>query len=36
MARLLAELPRAMDELAAKGRFDRPAQVLKFPAPERT
>jgi hypothetical protein len=35
MARLLAELPRAMDELAIKGRFDQSAQVLKFPAPER-
>lgn len=36
MARLLAELPRAMNELAAKGRFDGSARVLKFPAPART
>ena len=36
MARLQAEFPRALNELAAKGRFDGPAKVLKFPAPERT
>lgn len=35
MARLQAELPRALTDLAAKGRFDGPARVLKFPAPER-
>ncbi len=35
MPRLLAELPRALDELAAKGRFDGTARVLKFSAPER-
>jgi hypothetical protein len=35
MARLQAELPRALADLAAKGRLDGPARVLKFPAPER-
>ncbi|MHB9119479.1 MAG: hypothetical protein ACYC2R_14595 [Burkholderiales bacterium] len=35
MARLQAELPRALNALAAKGRFDGTARVLKFPAPER-
>ena len=35
MARLQAELPRALNDLAAKGRFDGSARVLKFPAPER-
>jgi glycogen debranching enzyme len=35
MARLQAELPRALNDLAAKGRLDGPAKVLKFPAPER-
>jgi len=35
MARLQAELPRALTDLAAKGRFDGSARVLKFPAPER-
>lgn len=35
MARLQAELPRALNDLAAKGRFDGPARVLKFPASER-
>lgn len=35
MVRLLAELPRALNELAAKGRRNEPARVLKFPAPER-
>lgn len=35
MARLQAELPRALNELAAKGRFDGPAKVLKFAVPER-
>lgn len=33
MARLQAELPRALNDLAAKGRFDGSARVLKFPAP---
>ncbi|MFZ5503261.1 MAG: hypothetical protein ACOY3V_07030 [Pseudomonadota bacterium] len=36
MPRLLAEFPRALGELAAKGRFDGPARVLKFPAPARS
>lgn len=31
MARLLAEFPRALNDLAAKGRIDGPAKVLKFP-----
>ena len=35
MARLQAELPRALNDLAAKGRFDGPARVIKFPVPER-
>ena len=35
MTRLQAELPRALNDLAAKGRFDGSARVLKFPAPER-
>ena len=35
MARLQAELPRALNELAAKGHPNGPARVLKFPAPER-
>jgi hypothetical protein len=35
MARLLAEFPRALTDLAAKGRFEGSAQVLKFPAPGR-
>ncbi len=35
MARLQAELPRALNELAAKGRQDGSARVIKFPAPER-
>lgn len=35
MARLQAELPRALKGLAAKERFDGPARVLKFPAPGR-
>lgn len=34
MARLQAELPRALNELAAKGCFDGAAKVLKFPSPE--
>lgn len=33
MARLQAELPRALNDLAAKERFDGAARVLKFPAP---
>jgi hypothetical protein len=33
MPRLLAELPRALNELAAKGRFDGQARVIKFAAP---
>jgi hypothetical protein len=36
MARLSAELPRAMNELAAKGRVEFSARVLKFPTPART
>jgi hypothetical protein len=36
MARLLVELPRALNELAAKGRQAGPARVLKFPAPGRS
>jgi len=36
MQRLLAELPRALSELAAKGQFDGQARVLKFAAPGRT
>lgn len=35
MARLQAELPRALNDLAAKGRFAGSAKTLKFPAPER-
>ncbi|MBU0592789.1 MAG: hypothetical protein KKH74_03525 [Gammaproteobacteria bacterium] len=35
MARLLAEFPRALTDLAAKGRFEGSARVLKFPAPGR-
>ena len=35
MARLQAELPRALNDLASKGRLDGPARVLKFPAPGR-
>jgi len=31
MARLQAELPRALNDLAAKGRFDGSARVIKFP-----
>ena len=33
MARLQAELPRALNNLAAKGRLAGSARVLKFPAP---
>lgn len=36
MARLQAELPRALADLAAKGSIAGPARVLKFPAPERS
>ena len=36
MARLLVELPRALNQLAAKGHPDSPARVLKFPAPGRS
>lgn len=36
MARLQAELPRALNDLAAKGRLTGSARVLKFPAPERS
>ncbi len=36
MARLQSALPRALNELAAKGYVDEPARVLKFPAPERS
>lgn len=35
MARLQAELPRALTDLAAKGRLAGSARVIKFPAPER-
>jgi hypothetical protein len=35
MARLQAELPHALNELASKGRLDGPARVIKFPVPER-
>ncbi len=35
MHRLQAEFPRALSDLAAKGRFDGTARVLKFPASER-
>ncbi len=35
MTRLQAELPRALNELASKGRFTGSARVLKFPAPKR-
>lgn len=35
MTRLHAELSRALNDLAAKGHFDGPAKVLKFPAPGR-
>lgn len=35
MARLQAEFPRALKELAAKGRFDGSAQVIQLPPPER-
>lgn len=35
MPRLQAELPRALAELAAKGRFEGEARVLKFTAPRR-
>lgn len=34
MARLQAELPRALKELEAKAHFDGSARVLKFPAPQ--
>ena len=36
MARLQAELPRALNELAAKATTPGPASVLKFPAPAHT
>lgn len=36
MSRLQAELPRALNELAAKGRFDGQARVIKFTAPGHT
>lgn len=35
MTRLQAELPHALQNLAAKGRFDGPASVIKFPVSER-
>lgn len=35
MARLQSELPRALNELAARERFDGVTRVLKFAAPER-
>ena len=34
MVRLLAELPRALHDLAKKERVEGPARVLKFPAPK--
>ena len=34
MVRLLAELPRALQDLAKKERVEGPARVLKFPAPK--
>lgn len=34
MVRLLAELPRALHDLAKKARIDGPARVIKFPAPK--
>jgi len=34
MPRLQAEFHKALNEYAAKGRFDGPAKVLKFPASE--
>lgn len=36
MARLQAELPRALKLLAEKGRFDEPVKVLKFTSPARS
>lgn len=33
MVRLQTELPRALTELAAKGRFSGEAKVIKFPSP---
>ena len=33
MSRLQAELPRALQALAAKSKVDGPARILKFPAP---
>lgn len=36
MTRLQAEFPRALHELASKGRLDSPARVLEFSAPGRT
>lgn len=36
MARLQAELPKALNEVAAKDRFEGSASVLKFPAPARS
>lgn len=36
MARLQAELPRALKVMAEKGRFDGTARVLKFPVPGQT
>ncbi|MBT9611827.1 MAG: hypothetical protein IV108_01005 [Burkholderiales bacterium] len=36
MVRLLAELPRALQDLAKKARVEGPARVLKFPAPKST
>jgi len=36
MSRLQAELPRALNELAAKECIDSPARVLKFPSHART
>lgn len=36
MLRLQAELPRALNELAAKGRFDGQARIIKFAAAGRT
>ena len=36
MARLQGEFHKALNDLAAKGRVDSPARVLKFPAPRRS
>jgi hypothetical protein len=35
-ARMQSEFPKALNELAAKGRVEGAARVLKFPAPARS